>query len=59
MDLVGDDGCPRVDEIDHVRSVEVGESEVPDLAILLQVHEVIHRLVVVLILVIPPSRNND
>ena len=36
-------------------AVEVGESQMRYLAILLQMHQVVHRLVIVRVVVVPPE----
>ena len=38
-------------------AVEVGEPEMQYLAVLLQMHQMVHRLVVVRVVVVPPDRN--
>lgn len=56
--LIAHNGRPLFNEVYHVLAVEVGEPEMQYLAVLLQMHEMVHRLVVVWVVVVPPGRRH-
>jgi len=52
--LVGDDGCSLLQQLGQVLCVEIGETDAVDTVVLLQTHQMVHRVQVVLVVVVPP-----